>query len=360
MPNDKRPLTYREAGVDDKRADAAISELAHLARSTYGPQVLSGIGGFAALYRLDNRMGLFRKRCKEPLLVACADGVGTKLKIAFALDKHDTVGIDLVAMSVNDLVTTAATPLFFLDYFVAGTLDGRIMLEVMKGVTAGCLEAGCALIGGETAEHPGCYPPGEYDLAGFCVGIADRRKVFDPARIIPGDAVVAVASSGLHSNGFSLVRKALLERAGMSLGDTLPELGGKALGEELLTPTRIYAKAVRAVLARYKVKEVVKGIAHITGGGMLGNIPRILPKNIDVEIQRSALKPPPIFGIVQKAGEIEDGEMFRVFNMGVGMALICSSYYAAAIVRTLKSRRVGEEAYIIGRTLAGTGQVRIG
>lgn len=361
MPTDEKPapLTYRAAGVDIDKGDSVADELVHLARSTYGPQVVSGIGGFAALYRLDGKMGLFRKRCKEPVLVACTDGVGTKLKVASMLEKHDTVGIDLVAMNANDLVTTGATPLFFLDYYVCGRLDERVMLAVMKGIAEGCRQAGCSLIGGETAEHPGCYPPGEYDLAGFCVGIADRRKVFDPRNVEVGDTVIGIASSGLHSNGYSLVRKALLERAGMLLDAKPPQLAGQTLGEVLLTPTRIYVNAVKTVLARYKVKQVVKGIAHITGGGLIENIPRIIPSNLDVEIQRAALPPQPIFNIVQQAGDVPDAEMFRVFNMGIGMVIICSPYYAARIVRTLRSRKVAEQACEIGKVVPGAGKVRI-
>ena len=354
----KKRLTYRDAGVDMDTKDAAIDEVAKLAQKTYGPHVLSGVGGFGGLFALNGSVGLFGRRYRDPVLVACTDGVGTKLKIAFAMGKHDTVGIDLVAMNVNDLIAMGADPLFFLDYFASGKVESHVLLDVVKGITEGCKQSGMALLGGETAELPDMYAPGEYDLAGFCVGMMEKAKTFDPGKIHPGDAVIGVASSGLHSNGYSLARKALLEVGGLSLKET-PEGLDAPLGEVMLRPTRIYAKAVSAVLRRYKVKEVVKGIAHITGGALIENIPRVIPNKVDVVIEKTKLKPQPIFELIRKVADVPEDEMYRVFNMGTGLVIIVSSYYASAIVRTLNSKKVGEKAWIIGRIEEGQGKVRL-
>ena len=354
----EKGLTYRDAGVDDAAADSAIGEVAKLAKKTYGPHVVSGIGGFGGLFSLNGSIGLLGKHYKDPVLVACTDGVGTKLKVAFATGKHDTVGIDLVAMNVNDLIAEGADPLFFLDYFGTGKLDPGVMVEVLSGIVEGCKQAGMALLGGETAELPDLYAPGEYDLAGFCVGVMERSKAFDRTKIIPGDAVVGIASSGLHSNGYSLARKALLEVGGLKLDD-VPHGFDATLGAVMLAPTRIYARAVTAVLKRYKVKEVVKGIAHITGGGLVANVPRVLPRSVDAVIEKSKLRPQPIFALLQDTGGIAEDEMYRVFNMGVGLVLICSDYYASAIVRTLNTKKVGEKAWIIGKVEDGKGEVRL-
>ncbi|MBN1808537.1 MAG: phosphoribosylformylglycinamidine cyclo-ligase [Planctomycetes bacterium] len=351
-------LTYRDAGVDIDAADKALDRIGKLAQKTYGPHVLSGLGGFGGLFSLDGSIGLLGKHYDDPVLVACTDGVGTKLKVAFATNRHGTVGIDLVAMNVNDLLAMGADPLFFLDYFATGKLEPEVIVEVIEGIVEGCRQSGMALLGGETAEMPDMYAPGEYDLAGFCVGVMERRKSFERDKIEPGDLLVGIASSGLHSNGFSLARKALLEAGGRSLDEPVPELGCN-LGEAMLRPTRIYAKAVTAVLKRYTVKEVVKGIAHITGGGLIDNLPRVLPSRVDAVVEKAALNPDPIFGMIQGSGGIDEEEMYHVFNMGIGMVMVCSSYYAKAIARTLNTKKVGEKASIIGKIEEGTGQVRL-
>jgi phosphoribosylformylglycinamidine cyclo-ligase len=342
-------LTYREAGVDIRAADRIAEGIGRLARATYGPEVLGGVGGFAGLYSIGGEMRLFRRQYKDPLLVACADGVGTKLKIAFALDKHDTVGIDLVAMSANDLIVQGAEPLFFLDYIATPRKDGQVIQALIRGIVAGCQQARCALLGGETAELLDMYAPGEYDLAGFCVGVVERDKVIDGSKVIPGDVVVGIHSTGLHSNGYSLVRKALLDRARLDLRAKVPELGG-TLGEELLRPTKVYAAAIRSVLSHYKVKEIVKALAHITGSGMPGNIPRTLPRGVLARIRKGAWTVPPIFKFVQEAGGVDEAEMYDTFNMGIGMTLVCPAYNAHAICRTLKSARCKSD--VIGEIVA--------
>jgi phosphoribosylformylglycinamidine cyclo-ligase len=347
----KKGLTYKEAGVDIRAADRIAEDIGVLAKRTYGPEVLSGVGGFAGLFSLGGEVRMFRREYKDPLLVACADGVGTKLKIAFALDQHDTVGIDLVAMSVNDLIVQGAEPLFFLDYIATARKRPQTIAALMGGIVAGCQQAGCALLGGETAELPDMYAPGEYDLAGFCVGLVEKDKVVDGAKVIPGDVIIGIHSGGLHSNGFSLVRKALLETAGLDLRAQAPELGC-TLGEELLKPTRIYAQAIRSVLAHYKVKEIVKALAHVTGSGMPGNIPRTLPRGVVARLRKGSWKVPPIFKLVQQAGGIPEDEMYSTFNMGIGMTLVCPAYNANAIRHTLKASGCGSD--VIGEIAAGS------
>ena len=355
-----KAAAYKRAGVDIAAGSEFIRRIKPLVRSTYGPQVLGDIGGFAGLYRLNGDVGLFRRRYKDPVLVACADGVGTKLRIAQALDKHDTIGIDLVAMNVNDLVAQGAEPLFFCDYLVTGKLKPSMGAAIVQGIAAGCREAGCALLGGETAEHPGEFPHGAYDLAGFAVGVVERRKIVDGSRIEPGDAVVGLFSSGLHANGFSLARKVLLEDAGLSLRRRVTKLGGK-LGDELLKPTRIYAGAIRHLIKHYQVKKIIKGLAHITGGGLIENVPRILPAGLAVRIRRDARawEIPPIFALIEKLGQIDRAEMWRVFNMGIGMVLICPRFNANYICRTLRGRKVKVEAKVIGEVVEGDGTVEI-
>jgi phosphoribosylformylglycinamidine cyclo-ligase len=344
-----KKLTYKDAGVDIHAGDAIAENIGRMAKSTYGPEVMSGVGGFAGLFSLGGEVNLFRGKYKNPVLVACTDGVGTKLKLAFLLDKHDTVGIDLVAMSVNDLIVEGGEPLFFLDYIGMDKKDPRVCHDLVVGVVEGCKRAGCSLLGGETAALPGMYAAGEYDLAGFCVGVVERDKVINGQKVSPGDVVLGVHSSGLHSNGFSLARKALLEAGGMKLDRKVPELGC-TLGEELLRPTHIYAKAIRAVLSHYTVKENVHAMANITGSGMPGNIPRTVPAGMIVRIKKGSWKVPPIFALIQKAGDIAESEMFDTFNMGVGMTIICPQFNSNVIQSILKDEGFGSD--IIGKVEA--------
>jgi phosphoribosylformylglycinamidine cyclo-ligase len=287
------------------------------------------------------------------VLVACTDGVGTKLKIARAINKHDTVGIDLVAMSVNDLIVTGATPLFFLDYIAIAKTDKHVILEIVKGVVEGCLQSSCALLGGETAEMPGMYQEGDYDLAGFAVGVVDKSKLLDGSTVREGDDVIALSSSGLHSNGFSLARK-IVDDAKIGYDQAVPELGGK-VGEVLLTPTRIYAKSVKTVLRNYRVKKAVKAMANITGGGIVENIPRVLPKGLAVELREGSWPVPAVFPWLQKLGDVAEAEMKRVFNLGVGFVLICGPTFTNPILRTLK--RSGERASVVGKVVKGAQEV---
>ncbi len=344
------PITYVDAGVDQAAKDAAIDQFLRRMRRTHDPGVIDLPWGFAGLYSLRDST-LFERNYKHPVLVACTDGVGTKLMVARALGKHDTVGIDLVAMSVNDLVVTGARPLFFLDYVAKGKFDGKVFLEVGKGLIEGCLQAECALLGGETAEMPGMYAPGDYDLAGFCVGIVEKSRIIDGSGVRVGDDVIGVASSGLHSNGYSLARKIVEGR------DLAEPFEGSTLGLALLAPTRIYARAVKEVLRRYRVKKAVKALANITGGGMVENIPRVLPKGTGVEVREGSWKVPPVFPFLQKLGEVSRDEMYRVFNMGVGMAMITAPLYTRQILRALG--RAGEKASVVGKVVKGDGEVRI-
>lgn len=347
------PLTYRQAGVDiEAGRDFALAIQAQL-RSTYGPAVLENKCGFAGLYSIPGQVGLFARRFQNPVLVACTDGVGTKLKVAQMAGKHDTVGIDLVAMSVNDLVVQGAMPLFFLDYIATGRLSRGTLVELVKGIAAGCRQADCALLGGETAEMPGFYRPGEYDLAGFAVGMVERARLINGRRLcVPGDVVLGLASSGLHSNGYSLVRKLFFEQEKMKVEQEVAELGC-ALGEELLRPTRVYVRALRAALERYRVKKVVHAVAHITGGGLVENLARVLGPRCVARLRKGSWPVPPVFGLIARLGGVEEAEMFRVFNMGIGMALVVSPYYLAAITRRLEAH--GERAWPIGELVAGEG-----
>ena len=326
---------YKKAGVNIDAGEEVVQRIKAMVRTTFRPEVLTDIGGFAGFFRPN--LHAF----KEPVFAAATDGVGTKLKIAFMLEKHDTVGIDAVAMCVNDLIVQGAEPLFFLDYLAVGKLDVDRATEIIGGVAEGCRRAGCALLGGETAEMPGFYPPGEYDLAGFAVGIAEKEKIITGAHIAPGDILIGVASSGLHSNGFSLVRKVLLEHAGLSLDQFLPELGC-TLGEELLKPTIIYVPLILPLLRRYELK----GIAHITGGGLELNLPRILPSGVKALLRKKSWEIPPVFSLIQKYGHVEEREMFRTFNMGIGMVLVTAPEISALVLEQIRSK--GEKAWEIG------------
>jgi len=332
--------SYEEAGVNISLANQIVKEIKPLVKKTFTPGVISDIGSFGGLFSLAG------ENCEEPVLVSGTDGVGTKLKIAFQLDKHDTVGIDLVAMSVNDIITSGAKPLFFLDYISTGKLEKEKTISLIGGMVKGCRMAGCALLGGETAEMPDFYPPGEYDLAGFAVGISDRKKIIDGSHIEEGNQVIGLASNGLHSNGFSLVRKALLEDNKFILNGRVDALEN-TLGEELIKPTTIYVKAILDLTKKFNIL----GIAHITGGGLIENIPRILPEGLSVEINSGSWQKPSIFSLIQKEGKIAEKEMYRTFNMGIGMVLIVSNSEAEKILEELES--INCEAYLIGQVIKG-------
>jgi phosphoribosylformylglycinamidine cyclo-ligase len=327
--------TYKGAGVDIDAGNEAVRLMRSHVRSTFRPGVMADIGGFGGLFALDVN------KYKEPVLVSGADGVGTKLKVAFMMDKHDTVGQDAVAMCVNDIVVQGAEPLFFLDYLAVGRLDPVRVAEIVGGVAAGCRLAGCALIGGETAEMPGFYPDGEYDLAGFAVGVVDRKHVVNGEGTKPGDVLIGLHSSGLHSNGFSLTRKVFFEQAGWTVDKYVPELG-QTLGEELLTPTKIYVRAALAVMKHV----TVRGMAHVTGGGLLENVPRCLPAGLGAVIERSAWQAPAVFELLQETGRIEENEMLRTFNLGIGFVLVIPANDVDKALEVLQ--REGEDCCVIG------------
>ncbi len=332
---------YKQAGVDIAAGNEAVERMKKHVKTTFRPEVLTDLGGFGALF------GLNKEKYEEPVLVSGTDGVGTKLKIAFAMDKHDTIGVDAVAMCVNDIIVQGAEPLFFLDYLACDKVIPEKIEAIVKGISDGCVQAGAALIGGETAEMPGMYSEGEYDIAGFTVGIVDKKKIIDGSTIKPGDVVLGLASSGVHSNGFSLVRKLLLEQKGYSLHDTIDALGER-LGDTLLAPTKIYVKPVLNVLNEVPIK----GMAHITGGGFLENIPRVLPEGVNVEIDYGSWPILPIFELMQREGGISHNDMFRTFNMGIGMVVIVSEEDAAKAASLFEQH--GEKAYTLGRVTAGT------
>lgn len=332
-------LSYRDAGVDIDAGDALVEAIKPFAKRTMREGVLGGIGGFGALFEIS-------KKYREPVLVSGTDGVGTKLKLAFHLNRHDTVGIDLVAMSVNDILVQGAEPLFFLDYFACGKLDVKTATDVVKGVALGCEQAGCALIGGETAEMPSMYPDGEYDLAGFAVGAVEKSKLINGTTIVPGDVVLGLASSGIHSNGFSLVRK-IIEVANPDLN---ADLDGRSLADALMAPTRIYVKPLLALMESMEVK----GMAHITGGGLVENIPRVLQKHLTAVLKKDAWPMPPLFSWLKRHGNVAASEMHRVFNCGIGMVVIVSKENADAAMAQLKS--TGEAVFRIGEIRQRTGE----
>ncbi|UCE31161.1 MAG: phosphoribosylformylglycinamidine cyclo-ligase [Burkholderiales bacterium] len=334
------PLSYRDAGVDIDAGDALVERIKPLARRTLREGVLAGIGGFGALFELPTRY-------REPVLVSGTDGVGTKLRLAFALGRHDTVGIDLVAMSVNDILVQGAEPLFFLDYIACGKLDVDTAAQVVGGIAAGCERAGCALIGGETAEMPGMYPEGEYDLAGFAVGVVEKSALIDGSAVAPGDAVIGLASSGAHSNGYSLLRRVLERAFGTITPERLThELDGRPLADVVMAPTRIYVRPVRALLARMPVL----GMAHITGGGLLENVPRVLPAHCQAVLERERWPRPALFDWLAREGAIASEEMHRVFNCGIGFVLIVRAQAAAEAIACLRDE--GEAAWQIGEIVA--------
>lgn len=331
----KKNLTYSDAGVNIDEGNRLVKLIKPAVRASYRPEVIGDIGGFGALFS-----GRF-KGLKDPVLVSSTDGVGTKLMVAFMADRHDTVGVDLVAMSVNDILVSGAEPLFFLDYFATGKLDAKTASKVVKGIADGCRQAGCALIGGETAEMPGLYKTGEYDLAGFAVGVVDKKKIIDGKRIKAGDAIIGLASSGLHSNGYSLARKVIFEKLGLSIGSK-PEGYKKDVGSMLIAPTRIYVKPVRGLM-----KEVdICGMAHITGGGFTENIPRVIPKGLKAVIKKGSWKMPPVFKLIQDGGSISEDEMLRTFNCGIGFIMVVREKDAEKAL--VKIKRLGERPYLIG------------
>lgn len=334
MSSDK-PITYKDAGVDIAAGNHFVDLIKPLVKRTNRPEVLSSIGGFGGLFSLNSG------KYQRPTLVAATDGVGTKLKLAFMLDKHDTVGIDLVAMCVNDIIVQGAEPLFFLDYLATAKLTPEQAVEVIKGITAGCEQANCALLGGETAEMPGMYAGGEYDLAGFSVGVVDNDKIIDGSTITTGDQIVGIASTGLHSNGFSLARKIFLDTLQLNLTAQPNDLD-KPLGEELLTPTRIYVKSILNLIRDFDIK----GVAHITGGGLLENIPRVLPRHCRAIINRGSWEKPAIFEMLRQGGNIPEDEMYRTFNYGIGMVLVVSKDEVEDVIGRLAG--LEEQAYLIG------------
>lgn len=341
----KQIITYKKAGVDIDEGDRFVDLIGPMVKRTYRPEVMSGIGLFGALVKVDT------KKFKKPVLVSGTDGVGTKLKIAFMTDRHDTVGIDLVAMCVNDILTSGAEPLFFLDYFATGRLKPEKASDVIKGITAGCLQSGCALVGGETAEMPGFYDRGEYDLSGFAVGVVDQDRIINGSKIKKGDAIIGLASSGIHSNGYSLVRKIFFDHRKMSVKKLIPECG-RTLGEELLSPTRIYVKAYHAVRDAVKVK----GMAHITGGGIPGNLPRVFPEGFGAAVEERSWPVLPVFSVMQRLGNVPDEDMKRTFNMGIGFAMIVDKGDADKTIALLK--KAGYAAYHIGSMNKGAEGVR--
>ncbi|WP_152397472.1 phosphoribosylformylglycinamidine cyclo-ligase [Paenibacillus guangzhouensis] len=332
---------YKEAGVDIAAGNEAVERMKKHVKRTFRPEVMTDLGGFGGLF------GLNKDKYEEPVLVSGTDGVGTKLKIAFAMDKHDTIGIDAVAMCVNDIIVQGAEPLFFLDYLACDRVIPEKIEAIVKGIADGCAESGCALIGGETAEMPGMYAEGEYDIAGFTVGIVDKKKIIDGSTIAPGDVVLGLASSGVHSNGFSLVRKLLLEKHGYQLTDALPELGGATLGLTLLEPTKLYVKPILKLIEEVQVK----GMAHITGGGFIENIPRMLPSNVNVNIEYGTWPILPIFQLMQQKGEITNRDMFTTFNMGIGMVIVVPADQADQAVAVLNVQ--GEQVYRLGSVTEG-------
>ncbi len=350
-----KAVTYEQAGVSIEANDEMVERIQSYVAGTFGPRVINLKGGFAGLFRLDYDEKLFKKNYRNPVLVACTDGVGSKVQLAAKVKKYDTVGIDLVAMSVNDMLVQGAEPLFFLDYIALHKLVPETIAEMVKGVANGCKTADCALLGGETAEMPDTYSQGDFDMAGFAVGIVERKRIITGRNIRRGDVILGLASSGLHSNGYALARSICFKQLGLKMADRITDLDGQILGEVLLEPTRIYVKPVIKLLGHYKVKKVVHGMAHITGGGLVGNIPRVLPKDCNAAINKSAWPRHKIFEFLQAKGPVEEEEMYRVFNMGIGYVLIVAEDFAESIEHKLT--KYGEKVYKIGRITGGNGKV---
>jgi phosphoribosylformylglycinamidine cyclo-ligase len=383
-----KQITYATAGVDIDRKDAFTESLDKVLKRTFTERVLPNPGGFAGLFRLDYKARLFQRNYKDPVLVACCDGVGTKVKLAAELGVFDTVGIDLVAMNVNDLVVQGAEPLFFLDYIATPTVDDKFLHALVRGIAEGCRRSGCALLGGETAHMPDLYKWGDFDLAGFCVGVVELKRVQEPKRVRSGDVILGLASDGIHSNGYSLVRKVVSE-AGLDLKKVYPEFAnganddpladakpkrkrkskaeasapakpaaieGPTLGQVLLTPTRLYADPIVRLMRSYSVKNVVSGMAHITGSGIGGNLCRALPPTLDAKLDRNAWPVLPVFRFLQQHGNIPEEEMWRVFNMGLGYCVIVKPAFADAVKEKLE--KLGETVYVVGEVVKGKGEVK--
>lgn len=345
------PVSYRDAGLDLDAYEQTLAGMAPLLRRTHTPRVLDGFGGFASLFSLDFNSRLFARNYRRPVLVTCTDGVGTKLKIATLMNKHDTVGIDLVAMSVNDCLCTGGEPLVFLDYLAMPKDDPALTKALVQGISDGCLQADCSLTGGETAILPDFYAPGDYDMAGFCVGVVEREHIINGKAIQVGDVVLGLASSGLHSNGYSLVRRIVFDVAKFKVSDFVPELG-RTVGEELLEPTRIYVRPLQSILNHYPIKRrVVRGLAHITGGGLVDNLPRILPAGRRAYLKRDSWQVPPVFSWLQRLGDVPQPEMDRVFNQGIGFVMVLSPYYAESIQKQLADDRI--PSWVIGEIRGG-------
>lgn len=347
--SDRKPVTYSDAGVDTQAGARAVDAIRDAVRSTYRPEVIGDIGGFGGLF---SAAGL--RDMRDPVLVSATDGVGTKIRVAQALGKHDTIGIDLVAMCANDIAVSGAEPLFFLDYIAIGKLDSATVEQIVGGIADGCRQAGCSLIGGEMAEHPGVMADDDYDLSGFCVGVVERDRMLDTASVRPGDVILGLASSGLHSNGFSLVRRVLVEGREEALAIPRVDFGGRTLGEVLLEPTRIYVPAVRRALEAAP-HGAIRSIAHITGGGITENLDRALPADCDAHVSLDAWKTPRIFDLIAEEAALGPAEMCRTFNMGIGLAIIADKRRAADIAVAL--REAGETVFEIGEIAEGTGRV---
>lgn len=352
----RTPLTYAESGVSIEEGDRFVRLIQSHLRSTYGPRVIDNAGGFAGLLRLDYNEKLFKRNFRDPVLVACTDGVGTKVKIACEMGVFDTIGLDLVAMNVNDLVVQGAEPLLFLDYIAAHRVIPEQLEAVVRGIAQGCRVSGCALLGGETAEMADVYAEGDLDLAGFALGVVELSRATENSRVEPGDVVLGLESDGVHSNGYSLVRR-IVKDAGLKLDKKYPELDAeRTLGETLLTPTRIYAASIVSLLRAYRVKKVVSGMAHVTGGGLEGNLNRALHDGVDALVDAGSWPVTPVFRFLQAKGGVDEAEMRRVFNMGVGYCLVVRPTFADSVTRRLE--RSGERVHRIGRIVRGTGKVR--
>ncbi len=350
-PKSAKAITYKDAGVDIDAGDRLVELIRPMIRRTRTARVMDDVGGFAGMFRLDFNEKLFKRNYRDPVLVSCTDSVGTKMLVGLRMNRLDTIGIDCVAMNVNDMICCGAEPLFFIDYLAVNKIVPARAAELILGVTDGCLQSGCALLGGETCEMPDVYKRGEFDLAGFAVGVVERKRIIDGSNVEPGDVAIALGSDGLHSNGFGLARRVLFDRAGFDVNDRPPELEGESVGEAMLRPTRIYVKQVLQVLGRYRVKRVVKAMAHITGGGLVGNLPRVLPAGLTVRVKRGSWYVPPIFQLIADRGPVDSIEMMRVFNMGIGFVMVVSPHFARPIMNRL--RRMGERCWVLGKVRKG-------
>jgi phosphoribosylformylglycinamidine cyclo-ligase len=348
-------ITYKDSGVDLELYEESMQRLPRLMHRTFTPRVMRNDGGFAGLFALDFSQRLFARNYAKPILVSGTDGVGTKLKVAIAANRHTTIGIDLVAMCVNDVLCTGAEPLFFLDYVAMGKDNPGLLEQLVRGISDGCIDAECSLIGGETAIMPDHYHEGDYELAGFCVGVVDKKDLISGKSIAPGDVILGVNSSGIHSNGYSLARKVIFEKGKLKLDSYVPELQ-QTVADALLEPTLLYSKLTRSVLSRYKVKNVVHGLAHITGGGLLENTERILPPTVDLVFRRGSWPILPVFQWIAELGGVESKEMEHVFNMGVGFVLVVRPFFAASIQHQIQ--QLGFQCWPIGEAVAGTGKSR--